>query len=95
MGDFHSALGLEVNASPQQIQSAYLYWALELNEEPRASGSRTMEQLQRAYSALTGPSRRPQPRPVAERFRPTRSGPRNAPKASAPVRFCLRESLGG
>lgn len=92
MSDLHELLGVDVNASPQQIQSAYLYWAHELHEEDPAFG---LEQLQRAYSVLARPGGgHPQTgRAAAEPLRPPERAQPAPAAGTPPIEFSLRESL--
>lgn len=94
MSDFYRTLKVDANASAQQIQSAYLYWAQELQEDQPPADLTRIEQLQRAYSVLTAANRRLQSRPFAEPLCPVALETGRAPQVNPAVRFSLRESPG-
>src|SRR5271169_658611 len=56
--DFYVALGVEPNASGEQIQAAYKYWAEELQPHPDSPTTEGLRELQDAYSVLARPERR-------------------------------------
>ena len=56
--DFYAALGLEPDASCEQIQAAYEHWAAELQPHSDAPVSEGLRELQDAYSVLARPERR-------------------------------------
>lgn len=56
--DFYVALGVEPNASGEQIQAAYKYWAEELQPYSDSPATEGLRELQVAYSVLARPQRR-------------------------------------
>ena len=56
--DFYVALGLEPNASCEQIQAAYKHWARELQPSPDSAATEGLRELQDAYSVLAHAERR-------------------------------------
>jgi molecular chaperone DnaJ len=56
--DIYQALGLDPNASCEQIRAAYKYWAEELQPLPDSPVNEGLRELQDAYSALAHPRRR-------------------------------------
>lgn len=56
--DFYVALGLDPNASCEQIQAAYKHWAEELQPRPDSPATEGLRELQDAYSVLAHPERR-------------------------------------
>lgn len=56
--NFYVALGLDPNASCEQIQAAYQHWAEELQPRPDSPATEGLRELQDAYSVLAHPERR-------------------------------------
>jgi molecular chaperone DnaJ len=56
--DLYLLLGLEREASPQQIQAAYAHWARQLQPDPDAAASAPIRDLEDAYAVLAHPERR-------------------------------------
>jgi molecular chaperone DnaJ len=56
--DFYGALGLDPNASCEQVQAAYKHWAEELQPRPDSPVTEGLRELQDAYSVLAHPERR-------------------------------------
>jgi DnaJ-class molecular chaperone len=100
--DFYTALGLDLNASCAQIQTAYKYWAQKLQPLPDSPATEGLRELQDAYSALAHPERRRaydaclrqerSPAPKADTLRPLRPAT-PATAARAPREISLFESF--
>lgn len=56
--DFYVALGLDPDASRDQIHAAYKHWAEELQPHPDSPATEAVRELQDAYSVLARPQRR-------------------------------------
>jgi DnaJ-class molecular chaperone len=100
--DFYVALGLEPNASCEQIQAAYKHWAEELQPHPDSPTTEGLRELQDAYSVLARPerrraydARRRQEHSLGLKAEPLRPPPPVTPigAAQAPRGISLRESF--
>jgi len=93
--DYYVVLGVDADASPEQIQAAYCHWAAVAQNNPEVGSTRPLEELQRAYLVLADPERRraydtrSQTSPRAEPFRA--SAP--SPSPAAQPEISLRESF--
>jgi DnaJ-class molecular chaperone len=85
--DLYVALGLEPDASCEQIRAAYEYWAEELQPHPDSAASEGLRELQDAYSVLARPERRRayDARRRSEHSPGLRAQPLRPPAAATPI----------
>lgn len=100
--NLYAVLGVDANASPEQIQAAYSHRARELWPDPDAPVSAGFRELQDAYSVLGHPERRrvheqraAAASPRAEPLRPASTGaePIERSGGGQPIQASLRESF--
>ena len=86
-------LGVETNASPQQVQSAYRHWSSRLDPEHEDADAPALREAQDAYSILADPAQRRAYDGRIQSPSKTRAEPfRPKPSPPAPIEFSLRES---
>ncbi|HEY5915417.1 MAG TPA: DnaJ domain-containing protein [Verrucomicrobiae bacterium] len=90
--DYYVALRVERNASAEQIQAAYKYWAKELQPAEDSAATEELRQLQEAFSVLGHPDRR-RAYDAAKRAEPLRAPPAGAAGAGSRREINLRESF--
>ncbi len=97
--DYYLVLGVDANASPEQIQAAYKHWTQALQPDTAAAPNETLRELQDAYSVLGHPIRRQaydrqRQQREAEPLRPRRgeAEPLGACSAAEPIEFSLRNA---
>ncbi len=56
--DHYRSLGLEPDASPEQVQAAYTHWSKELQPSQESAPTDELRQLQDSYSVVAHPQRR-------------------------------------
>ncbi len=97
--DYYLVLGVDAEASPEQIQAAYKHWTRALQPDTAAAPSEALRELQDAYSVLGHPTRRQaydrqRGQSQAEPLRPPRSEAEPMAASSAPevIEFSLRSA---
>lgn len=56
--DLYTLMGVDADASPEQIAAAYDHWTQETNPDPDIAASDSLKELQDAYAILGHPQRR-------------------------------------
>ena len=96
--NFYEVLGVDAEASPEQIQAAYVHWAKQLAPDPDAKQTEALKELQQAYSGPVHPRRREEYNTRIQSRRsstaePLRAEPKTSDAGTEPVEISLRESF--
>lgn len=97
--NLYDVLGVDAEASPEQIQAAYVYWAGQVAPDRDVAATEQLKQLQAAYAVLANPQRRRNYDSRQQtRTKPSEAEPFRAPglerkTASKPREVSLRKSL--
>ena len=93
--DYYVVLGLDTDASPEQVQAAYCHWASVSQSDPNVRSTKPLKELQRAYLVLAHPERRrayDARRKASSRPEPFRA-PAEEPRRGSTFDVSLRESF--
>jgi DnaJ-class molecular chaperone len=94
--DYYVILGVDEDASSEQIQAAYCHWASVSQSDPEVRSTKPLEELQRAYLVLAHPERRrayDARRKASPHAEPLRA-PAETPAGRAGMDISLRDSFG-
>ncbi len=95
--NLYDVLGVDAEASPEQIQAAYVHWARQVAPDRDTPLTQPLKELQAAYAVLANPERRreydsrAQQRPASNKAEPFRAP---EPSARPPSKeYSLRDSF--
>lgn len=97
--NLYDVLGVDAEASPEQIQAAYVHWARQAAPDRDTPVNERLKELQAAYAVLANPQRRrnydsrAQPRRASNEAEPFRAPSPSETKSQSNREYSLRDSF--